>query len=434
MARFSKFVCQQCGAETPKWMGRCPACGQWGSLVETAIPEVGKARGTGGKGVLEAEVLGKKKQISPRLSTGISELDRVLGGGLVAGQVVLLAGEPGMGKSTLMMQLSAKIGDNCLYVSGEESREQLRIRAERLKVGAERVLFASETDVDTIVSHLDQKEIKVAIIDSVQTLSTQDLSGSAGSVGQVRESAARLLEVAKRRTTVLFLVGHVTKEGAIAGPKILEHLVDTVISLEGQRFGNLRLLRAAKNRFGATDEVGVFEMKQAGLAAVVNPSAVFLPKTKKPVPGSVVVPTNEGTRPILVEIQALEVPTSLAVPRRVATGLDYNRLQLLVAVLTKHLGLPLAAADVYVNVAGGIRVEEPAADLGVCLAIVSSTKGRPVVPKTTVVGEVGLLGEVRGVGNLEARKKEAKRLGFTRIISPENVATVAQAAKKALIA
>lgn len=429
----SKFVCQQCGAESPKWMGRCPACGEWNSLVETALVEEKRGRKRGRREFSPAP-LAKGKVKEARLSTGIDELDRVLGGGLVSGMAVLVAGEPGMGKSTLMMQVAAKIGLGSLYVSGEESLEQLQIRAERLKSRSDKVLFASETDVDTIVSHLGQKDYKVAIIDSIQTMSTADLSGSAGSVGQVREAAARLLEEAKRQGTALFLVGHVTKEGAIAGPKVLEHLVDTVIYLEGQRFGAYRLLRASKNRFGATDEVGVFEMSHKGLIVVASPSAAFLPKREKGVPGSVVVATNEGTRPILVEIQALVVPTQLAVPRRVATGIDYNRLQLMAAVLTKHLGLPLAERDVYVNVAGGIRVEEPAADLGVCLAIVSSAKGTSVAGKTAVVGEVGLLGEVRPVANLEQRKKEAKRLGFSRMIAPDNVSTVAQAAKKALIA
>lgn len=428
----TKFVCQQCGAESPKWMGRCPQCGEWNSLVETRLPAPDE--------VVERVVsrtkpqkLSQVKSIARvRMKTGIEEFDLVLGGGAVPGSVILIAGEPGIGKSTLMLQLVAQVGKNnsCLYVSGEESLQQIKIRTQRLDLKTQEVLFLTETNTESICTQINELKPKLIVIDSIQTCWTNNLSGTAGSVGQVKESAAQLLKLAKQEGIPLFLVGHVTKAGAIAGPKVLEHMVDTVIYLEGERFGAARLLRATKNRFGATDEVGVFEMTDKGLIEVVNPSKLFLRQRVKKVPGSVVVATLEGTRPVLVEIQALVVPTTLAVPRRISQGIDYRRLQLISAVLTKQLKLPLATFDIYVNVAGGIRIEEPASDLGVALAIISSFKGISIDPKTVCFGEIGLLGEIRTVSQIAKRKKEAKKLGFTLTISPEEFTTLSQIAKR----
>lgn len=366
-----------------------------------------------------------------RIKTGIGEFDRVLGGGIVPGSVVLVAGEPGIGKSTLMLRLAEKTGG--LYVSGEESLQQIKIRAERLGVTNENLFFLAETEVERIVGQIDESAKSdpglVVIVDSVQTLFTAQFSGAAGSVGQVRECTTYLFKTAKSLGVPIFVVGHVTKEGAIAGPKILEHMVDTVIYIEGERFGSARLLRATKNRFGATDEVGVFEMTDKGLEEVANPSRLFLKERVKKVPGSVVVATVEGTRPVLVEIQALVVPTQLAIPRRIGQGIDYNRLQLIVAVLTKRLGFPLAGFDIFVNITGGLKIGEPAADLGVAIAIISSFKNLPLDPKMVCFGELGLLGEIREVGQAAIREKEARRLGYGNIISPQKFSSINQVAK-----
>jgi len=425
----TKFVCQQCGAESPKWLGRCPECGEWNSLVETVVPTTKKGTMREQGETSLPQKLSQIKFVSlARIKTGLSEFDRVLGGGLVAGSVVLVAGEPGIGKSTLMLQLAEKVGG--LYVSGEESLQQIKIRAERLGIKRENLFFLTETDVDLINEALKQNDdFKMVVLDSIQTLTTQDLTGSAGAVGQVRECAARLVKTAKRKGLPIFLIGHVTKEGSLAGPKILEHMVDTVLYLEGEKFGPFRLLRTTKNRFGATDEVGVFEMTDKGMLGIENPSKIFLAQRQKGVPGSVIVATMEGTRPVLVEIQALVTPTQLAIPRRVAAGIDYNRLQLICAVLAKRLGLPLASFDIFVNVAGGLRIEEPAVDLGVALAIYSSFKNVATDTKTVVFGELGLLGEVRNVSQNQQRVKEAKRLGFTKIISPEKYSSINQVVK-----
>lgn len=362
-----------------------------------------------------------------RIKTGIEEFDRVLGGGILPGAVVLIAGEPGIGKSTLMLQLMAKTSG--LYVSGEESLEQLKIRAERLKIQTANLLFLAETDIDLAIEAFKDQEAKIVVVDSIQAMQTDDLTGVAGSIGQVRECAAKILKIGKSRGIPVFLIGHVTKAGAIAGPKVLEHMVDTVVYFEGERFGAARIIRATKNRFGATDEVGVFEMMDKGLVEVSNPSKLFLRKRLKKVPGSVVVATMEGTRPVLVEIQALVVPTQLAVPRRIGRGVDYNRLQLITAVLTKRLNLPLGGFDVFVNVAGGLRIQEPAADLGMALAIISSFKNIPLDEKTVVFGELGLLGELREVSQTEKRAKEARRLGFKTIITPEKYGAINQVTK-----
>lgn len=425
------FVCQQCGAESPKWMGRCHQCGEWNSLVETKF-----ATPTGVEKIIPSAKPQKLSQIkSPvqkRIKTGIREFDLVLGGGVVPGSVILVAGEPGIGKSTLMLQLAAKVAKqiSCLYVSGEESIQQTKARAQRLGLETQGTLFLAETNVESICAQVEELKPKLFIVDSIQTCWTNQLLGATGSVGQVRESAAQIVKLAKQKNVPVFLVGHVTKTGGIAGPKILEHMVDTVIYFEGERFGSARLLRANKNRFGATDEVGVFEMTDHGLSEVTNPSRLFLRQRVKKTPGSVVVATLEGTRPVLVEIQALVVPTTLAVPRRIGQGIDSRRLQLIGAVLTKQLRLPLATFDIYVNVAGGIKIDEPGSDLGVALAIISSFKSLSFDPKIACFGEIGLLGEIREVSQMEKRKKEAKKLGFTTIVSPEKFASLSQLAKR----
>lgn len=424
----TKFVCQQCGAESPKWMGRCPQCGEWSSLVETTLATPDETERMISQ--TKPQKLSQIKSVTQaRAKTGIKEFDSVLGGGVVSGSVTLISGEPGIGKSTLMLQLASQ-KNNSLYVSGEESIQQIKIRAQRLGLRGQNTLFLTETNVESICTQINELKPKLVIVDSIQTCWTNELSGMTGSVGQVRESASRLLKIAKREEIPLFLVGHVTKAGAIAGPKVLEHMVDTVVYLEGESFGAARLLRTTKNRFGATDEVGVFEMTDKGMIEVTNPSKLFLRERVKKVAGSVVVATLEGTRPVLVEIQSLVVPTTLAVPRRISQGIDYRRLQLISAVLTKQLKLPLATFDIYVNVAGGIRIEEPASDLGVALAIISSFKGIPLDSKTVCFGEIGLLGEIREVSQIEKRKKEARKLGFTAIISPDKFTFLSQVNKK----
>lgn len=437
------FVCQQCGANFPKWMGKCTECGAWNSIVETQISKPATRNSLTSKPIKLLRLSEIKSVKKARVSTGIGEFDRVLGEGIVPGSVILVAGEPGIGKSTLLLQLAAKVGG--LYVSGEESLQQIKIRAERLGISArgglssgrknENLLFLTETDVDVVIGAIEQlnnqaiKDRGLIVIDSIQTLYTEELSGTAGSVGQVRECASRLLKIAKSNDISVFLIGHITKEGAIAGPKVLEHMVDTVVYFEGERFGAARLLRVTKNRFGATDEVGVFEMTDKGMVVVDNPSKLFLAQRADKVPGSAVTATIEGTRPILVEVQALVVPTQLPVPRRIGQGVDYGRLQMIVAVLTKMLRLPLGGFDIYINVTGGLKIEEPAADLGIALAIVSSFKNIALPPKTVCFGELGLLGEIREVGQAEKRKKEARRLGFTNIISPQNFSSINQTAK-----
>lgn len=449
------FVCQQCGYQSPKWVGKCPECGEWNTLVETIVSTKLTTHNSKLKTAKPQKLSEIKKEKLQRISTGIGEFDRVLGGGIVPGSVVLVAGEPGIGKSTLLLQLAAKVtgspwqiaggkkvtshkprATSTLYVSGEESAEQIKIRADRLKIKSDNLLLLSETDVDTIFDQISQlttnNQQLTTIIDSIQSMSTSDLSGTPGSVGQVRECANRLHRLAKENRFPLFLIGHVTKTGVIAGPKVLEHLVDTVLYLEGERFQAFRLLRCLKNRFGPTDEVGVFQMAETGMVEITNPSEVFLSQRQEPAPGSAVVATMEGNRPILAEVQALVVPSSLAAPRRTTSGISYQRLVLLCAVLQKALNLPLGTSDVYVNVAGGLKISEPAADLGVCLAIVSSLKNTPLEAKTAVFGEIGLLGEVREVGFAQKRQKEAKKLGFSNLVSAQNVRNLKDAVEAAL--
>jgi len=424
------FVCQGCNSQFPKWAGQCANCGQWNSLVETVVASVSPSRKE--KTTLYSTNPVKISQVKAervsRQMTGIKELDRVLGG-IVPGSVVLIAGSPGMGKSTLLTQLALKLAKtktaSVLYVCGEESPSQVKMRVERLnqaKPLKSNLMLLPETNTEAILGHLEQEgsQLGLVIVDSIQTLWTERLTGVAGSVGQVRESASILLKFAKASHLPIFLVGHVTKEGAIAGPKVLEHLVDVVLYLEGDGKHEFRLLRSVKNRFGGVDEVGVFLMRDSGLKEVSNPSEIFLPETGHgQTPGSAVVVSLQGIRPILVEIQALVTFSSLAIPRRIGAGIDQKRLQVLCAILQRHANLKLAEKDVYVNVAGGLTLREPAADLGICLAIASSYKNKPVRKGTVAIGEVGLLGEIRRVSFMEKRIKEARIQGFRTTISQQ---------------
>ncbi|HTK03303.1 MAG TPA: DNA repair protein RadA [Alphaproteobacteria bacterium] len=439
MAFHSKYVCQQCAYESTGWLGKCPECGTWNSLVETVVETNSKSQTRNSKKIGSPSTVHSspinlsdiKTSIIQRISTKISELDRVLGGGLVAGQVVLIAGEPGIGKSTLLTQLSDTLG-NVLYVCGEESPSQIAVRAQRMGVKSKNIQLLENTDVDEVVSSLSTVDgsLSAIIVDSIQTMTTSDLSGMAGSVGQVRECAFRLLKIAKEKNIPLFLVGHVTKEGTVAGPAVLAHIVDTVLWFEGDKTLTTRILRAVKNRFGPTDEVGVFEMKHSGLIPIADLEKAFLDKGKNDVSGSVVTSVMQGTRPILVEIQALVVPTKLAIPRRVAQGVDSRRLEMLLAVLTRRCGLPMYDQDVFVNVAGGLKVTEPASDLAICMAVASAYFDKPVSGKTIAVGEVGLLGEIREVVAQEKRIKEAKRMGFTMAITSKEIKYLGEAIKK----
>lgn len=415
------YVCQACGYQTPKWMGRCPDCGQWDGLVEErTVPASGRAGSpnpTADMHPLSLEEISLEREM--RLKTGIAEFDRALGGGLVAGSLVLVGGEPGIGKSTMLLQAAGHLaaqGVHCFYLSGEESPQQIRLRADRLSIQSKHLQVATGTGLEDLLGTLDRVQPELFIVDSIQTLHTHALASAPGSVGQVREVAARLMTWAKETGTPTFLVGHVTKEGAIAGPKVLEHMVDTVLYFEGDRSHAFRILRSVKNRYGPTNEIGVFEMKESGLEEVGNPSRIFLEERPEGASGSVVIPCLEGTRPVLVEVQALVGPSPLGVPRRTAIGVDPNRISLLVAVIGKRMGLEMGDQDIFVNVAGGLRVDEPAADLGMVSALVSSFLDTPVPLETVIFGEVGLAGEVRGVSQPEMRLREARKLGFSRCI------------------
>ena len=418
------FACQRCGHRTPKWLGRCANCNEWGTVVEeTELPTPPLARG--GFGALAAtkpqrlaDVGGAEMQ---RRDTGMGELNRVLGGGLVPGSLVLVGGDPGIGKSTLMLQAGehlARSGLTVLYITGEESPQQTRLRFDRLGATSKSLWLASETCIERIEAHLEELNPSVLVVDSVQTLYTEALSSAPGSVGQLREVTSRLLGLAKGRHMATFLVGHVTKDGAIAGPRVLEHMVDTVLYLEGERGHAFRLLRAVKNRFGSTNEIGTFEMKGSGLDEVHNPSALFLSERVTGAPGSVVACSYEGTRPVLVEVQALVAPSHLGTPRRTCIGADNARLALLLAVLERRSGLFLSTSDVFVNVAGGLRLDEPAVDLAIIAALASSHRDMAPDAGTIVFGEVGLAGEIRGVVGADARVAEARQLGFTRALVP----------------
>ena len=420
------FFCRNCGYESPKWMGQCPGCKEWNTFVEEPKASSDNSAGrpqrskAAAKPVCLSSVEGKDEE---RTATGIKELDRVLGGGIVPGSLVLVGGDPGIGKSTLLLQvfrLLAEQGMEVLYVSGEESLRQIKMRAGRIGRFSDNMKVLCETDLQAVCGVIEKMEPEAVVIDSIQTMNNDDISSPPGSVSQIRESTSVLMRLAKSSGIPIFIVGHVTKEGTVAGPRVLEHMVDTVLYFEGDRHASYRILRAVKNRFGSTDEIGVFEMRESGLAEVENPSEFMLSGRLAEASGSMVSCSVEGSRPILVEIQALVARSTLAVPRRTAAGMDYNRVNLLLAVLEKRMNLRLSASDVYVNIAGGLRVGEPAVDLGVVLAVVSSALDVPTDAKMLAFGEVGLGGEVRAVSQAEKRVREAAKLGFETVVLPES--------------
>ena len=426
------YICQQCGTAAPRWLGRCPECGSWNSLAEEPLaPAPGRFRPEARR---EPVPIARLEPLSQeRLSTGLAEFDRVLGGGIVPGAAMLLAGDPGIGKSTLLLQAASgfsrhSLGEGgfardssrcCLYVSAEESLPQVQLRSRRLAELSPELLLLAENELAAVEEQLEKLRPGLTILDSIQAISDSQLGAAAGTIGQVRQCAERLVRLGKDLGLALFLVGHVTKEGAIAGPRLLEHMVDTVLYLEGDRHSSYRLLRAVKNRFGSSDELGLFEMGPAGLAEVTNPSEMFLRQRRPGVPGSAVVPAMEGSRPLLVEVQALvSPPAPVGLPRRTTTGVDYHRASLVLAVLEKRAGLQLASRDVFINLPGGIRVEEPAADLAIALAVASSYLDRPLPAQAAFLGEIGLTGEIRAVPNLSRRLQEAGRLGFRTCLLP----------------
>ncbi|MBW3622384.1 MAG: DNA repair protein RadA [Armatimonadetes bacterium] len=424
----TQFVCGQCGFETPKWMGKCPECSEWNTLAEESLPTAPPvaAGKRGGSSTIPLSRPERVNQVNPlaerRLTTEIGEFDRVLGGGIVPGSLVLIGGDPGIGKSTLLTQVAGRLaGDSgpILYVSGEESAHQIRLRADRLNVGGGDLFLASETDIMAVENQVHLMKPRLLVVDSIQTVYHPQIESAPSTVGQVRGCTSTLMRLAKMTHIPVFIVGHVTKEGTIAGPRVVEHLVDAVLYFEGDRSQTYRILRAVKNRFGSTNEIGLFEMAEGGLEEVPNPSEYLLSERNAEASGTVVTPAMEGSRPLLVEVQALTVPSYTASPRRVATGLDYNRLMLLLAVLEKRLGMRLAQQDVFANVAGGVRLIEPSADLAVALAVASTLQDLAVPPDLIVMGEVGLSGELRAVGQAERRLTEAARLGFKRAILPE---------------
>jgi DNA repair protein RadA/Sms len=425
------FVCNACGANAPRWLGRCPTCGAWESLVEERLDARGAPRSGGANVAGDRTRPTRLADVAPdaarRIHTGLAELDRVLGGGVVLGGVVLLGGDPGIGKSTLLMQALAGMaasGRTVLYASGEESAAQIALRARRLgDAGVDRVLVQATTELEEVEAAIDEEKPEVVVVDSIQTLRSTDLESAAGSVGQLREVAARLVELAKRRGIALFVIGHVTKDGALAGPKILEHLVDTVLSFEGDATSSHRIVRASKNRFGPAQEMAVFEMVRDGLREVPDPSAHFLAERPARVSGSVVVPISEGARPVLLEVQALVAPAIYGQARRVAAGIEGSRLAILLAVIERKADVHVLDRDVFASVAGGARIEERAADLALAVAIVSSLRDRPVPTDLVVFGEVGLAGELRAVPRAPQRVLEAKKLGFRRIVMPKGNAT-----------
>ena len=417
------FVCSECGNESPKWLGKCPACNSWNTFYEQKIEKY-----------TETNKIEKKINNTPRplnsyvgqeanrTSTGYLELDRVLGGGLVKGSLILLGGEPGIGKSTLILQLCEKVqGEGkVLYVSGEESAEQIKLRADRLEIKNQDLMFLGETDIDVIKDAISDMKPKLVIIDSIQTMYSDEITAAAGSVSQVREITSQIMRMCKAQQITTIIIGHVTKEGNIAGPRVLEHMVDTVLYLEGERYNTYRILRAVKNRFGSTNEIGMFEMREEGMCEVTNPSDILITERQDNPSGSCILASVEGTRPILVEVQALTSQTVFGLPKRTANGFDYNRLAVLIAVLEKKAGLSLGNQDVYLNIAGGMKISEPAADLGIIATVASSYKNVPIPQSTVVMGEVGLTGEVRRINLIEKRLKEAEKLGFKACIIPEN--------------
>ena len=423
----TSFRCQTCGHEAPRWLGRCPDCGGWNTYREERVAaQSPQARGrpipigtasSQPTRLDDIQIVGE-----PRLCTGITELDRVLGGGVVPGSVILVGGDPGIGKTTLLLQALPRLASGrepVLYVSGEESPQQIKMRSERLAVQGDNLYILAETSLPEIVKRVQELQPVAVVVDSIQTVYTDHITSAPGSISQVQEVAAQLMSLAKRSGVPIFIIGHVTKEGAIAGPRLLEHIVDTVLYFEGDRGHSYRVLRAVKNRFGSTNEIGVFEMKDSGLEEVSNPSELFLAERPGGSAGSVVVSSLEGTRPILIELQALVTPTGYAMPKRMANGLDINRLSLLLAVMEKRLGVQISGQDVYVNVVGGFQIDEPAIDLGMVTAVVSSLRDRPIDEGTLVFGEVGLGGEVRAISQAELRIAEAAKMGFKRCLLPE---------------
>ena len=421
-AKSTVFFCQECGYESAKWMGQCPACHEWNTFVEEKVEKISQTKR---KSVQEANVTTLDKiemREELRISTQMKELDRVLGGGIVKGSLVLVGGDPGIGKSTLLLQVCRNLSEQrrkVLYISGEESLQQIKIRAKRIGEFTDSLSLLCETNLDTIHEVIKRERPEIIVIDSIQTMYNEAVSSAPGSVSQVRESTGTLMQIAKGMDIAIFIVGHVTKEGVVAGPRVLEHMVDTVLYFEGDRHASYRILRGVKNRFGSTNEIGVFEMREEGLREVENPSEFMLNGKPKGASGSVVACSMEGTRPILIEVQALVCRSNFGIPRRTAAGTDFNRVNLLMAVLEKRLGLQLSSCDAYINIAGGIKMNEPAIDLGVVLALVSSYKEIPIDETTICFGEVGLSGEVRAVSMAEQRVAEAKKLGFTRCILPK---------------
>lgn len=430
----TKYVCSECGYESLRWVGRCPNCESWNSFIE----EIFETKKSGGsKKQSESKPLKLTEEIpqsEERIQTGIKEFDRVLGEGIMPGSVVLIGGDPGVGKSTLVMQAAGKIAEKVLYVTGEESFRQINLRSKRLKISNDNILIYPETNLEFITDQIKNEKPALVIIDSIQTVYNPDFDNAPGTVTQIRECTSSLMQLAKSKGCAVIVVGHVTKEGFIAGPKVLEHIVDTVLQFEGERNHSYRILRAQKNRFGSTNEIGIFEMHSDGLTEVTNPSEIFLSEREKMVSGSVVTASMEGTRPVLLEVQALVTPSNYGNPQRVATGFDYRRLSILLAVLEKRAQLRLSSANVFLNMAGGLRIEEPAIDLAVCAAIASSLKEENAKESIVAVGEVGLGGEVRGVSNIEKRIAEAEKLGFTQIVIPKaNLKSVKKKSKIKII-
>jgi len=416
-----KYVCSNCGYESLKWLGKCPVCNQWNTITEELVEQ---KRGTRRKQInIKVPITKLSDEFQngeERIKTGITEFDRVLGGGLMSGSVILIGGDPGIGKSTLVLQAVSKIEGTVLYVSGEESVTQINLRAKRLNIKSDNLFLLAETDMDIITAAIEQSSPKVVVIDSIQTIYTPEYENAPGTVTQIRETTANLMQFAKKRGFSIIIVGHVTKEGYIAGPKVLEHIVDTVLQFEGEKNHSYRILRAQKNRFGSTNEIGIFEMHDTGLTEIKNPSEIFLSESGNELPGSAVTSSIEGTRPILLEVQALVTPTNFGNPQRVATGFDYRRLSILLAVLEKRAKLKLSTYNVFINIAGGIKIDEPAVDLAVCCAIASNLTNRSIKKNIVVIGEVGLGGEIRGVSFIDKRIKEAEKLGFKTIILPQN--------------
>lgn len=423
----TKYVCQECGYENRKWLGKCPECSKWNTFVEEIEEKTSKSN-------KEVFVIDKSSSRplninsietikEQRFSTCINELDRVLGGGVVKGSLVLVGGDPGIGKSTLLIQVSSNVansGKKVLYISGEESASQIKMRAQRLGIKSDNLYIFAENNLSIIEAHLESVNPDLIILDSIQTVFSPEITSAPGTVSQIKEGTSRFMKISKKMGISTFVVGHVTKEGALAGPKVLEHMVDTVLYFEGERFNTYRLIRAVKNRFGSTNELGVFEMREVGLVELENPSKILIAEKPKDVAGSIIISTVEGTRPMLLELQALASPTSFGIPKRTATGVDYNRVSLLMAVLEKRVGMQIQNQDIYINVVGGIKINEPSIDLGIVMAIASSFRNIPIDGNVAITGEVGLTGEVRAVSFIEKRIAECKKLGFTKIVIPKS--------------